>query len=277
MLILESLIGAKDYRSFIRAAVAHQVETRKASLTSISRRAGFTSRSFIKDVIDGRRRLTPLSITNFKKGLRLSGSWAQLFEFLVALEEPDVNFDQLSEHELRERIAKLRKKLSLNLKKGKRFLNFVEVEDIFTRPEVYSVFAALGTQQDGASLDEISLKTGFAKDSCQDLLTALTKEQIAVIRDGRYFASESVIDIFGSGKRDRFRRMYGSFAQDLYRRTAKSLGSPDEFFYCAALSIKTDDMKKLKERIRESIIEVLDEAQDDGGDRIAKVVVGLYF
>lgn len=274
---LETLIGAQDYRKFIRAAVAHQSATSKANLASISRRAGLSSRSFIKDVIDGRRRLTALSLTKFKKGLRLSGSWAQLFEYLVALEEPDVNFHQFNDYELRAKIGKLKKKLLLGLKKNKRFLSFAEVEDVFSRAEVYAVFAALGTLEDGASLDEISLKTGFNKDLCQELLTALTKEEMAIARDERYFASDSVIDLFGSGKRERFRRMYGSFTQDLYRRTEKGLGSTQEFFYCAALSVRADEMGKLQARIRETIVEFLDEAQDDAGDRIAKVVVGFYF
>ncbi len=273
----DKAIRANDYRDFIRATVEHLRKTQGATLAGISRKAGFASRGFLGDLICGRRRLTALSFARLKKGLMLSGFRAQLFEYLVALEERDVNFNNLSVDDLWRRISKL--KLKLEMQSSARLSSShgeIDLDNLLFRPEVYAVYASLGTQEHGASLLEITRRARLDVLSCRDLIMKMVHIGFVQQREDHYFASRSIAEIFDLGKKESFRRMYSALVHDLQLRTTRTLNSEQEYFYCGALSVNGKRLPEFKARLRDLISEFLDDIQDDKGDLIAKIVLGFY-
>jgi hypothetical protein len=66
------LAEVKNPRDFLKAILQLREKSgRKFSFSQLARAAGFTSRSYPREVLTGRRRLTPKSSRAFSKGLRL--------------------------------------------------------------------------------------------------------------------------------------------------------------------------------------------------------------
>ena len=72
-----------DYRAYLEALIEHLRNTRRFSYRYFAQRAGFSSTSFLKLVLQGERNLSPSSIGKFVKALSLSAQEADAFEALV--------------------------------------------------------------------------------------------------------------------------------------------------------------------------------------------------
>ncbi len=78
--------GYDDYREYLKAMVDHLKETQPGfSHRQFARRAGFSTSSFLKLVIDGKRNLSQESIGRFSKALGLDARERDAFESLVLL------------------------------------------------------------------------------------------------------------------------------------------------------------------------------------------------
>ena len=73
-----------DYRDYLRELIAH-LKAGKCPFSSrlFARRAGYSSSGFLHDILEGRRNLSPSSITRFAQGFRLSPKETDAFEALV--------------------------------------------------------------------------------------------------------------------------------------------------------------------------------------------------
>lgn len=84
-----------DYRRFLRDSFEYaKSENGKFSFRFFAQRAGFSSGSFLKLVIDGKRNLTNESINKISKGFKLNRQEHDYFEKLVYM-------NQASSHEIR--------------------------------------------------------------------------------------------------------------------------------------------------------------------------------
>ncbi|MCB9732183.1 MAG: TIGR02147 family protein [Deltaproteobacteria bacterium] len=104
-----------DYREYLKAMYDHlKVARRGFSYRSFAKKAGFSSGSFLKLVIDGKRNLSPESIPKVAHGLGLDAREADVLEALVLFEQAptDAARDRwlarlggLVEHEPAQRLA----------------------------------------------------------------------------------------------------------------------------------------------------------------------------
>jgi len=77
-----------DYRAFLRAWFdAKKKSNPRFSHRAFVRRAGRSSPSFLADVIEGRRNLSPTAISGFCRALSLDEDEAQFFRWLVHLDQ----------------------------------------------------------------------------------------------------------------------------------------------------------------------------------------------
>src|SRR5262245_16374422 len=82
------IIMARDYRGFLKAVIAARAgQSGRVNYSALSRRAGFSSRGYLKEVLDGKKRVVPGSLPKFVKLFRLNRNLTTLFTILVALEE----------------------------------------------------------------------------------------------------------------------------------------------------------------------------------------------
>jgi len=78
----------RDYREYLRDMIVYLKATRRwFSYRAFSRRAGFSSPNFLKQVADGKRNLSAASIPKFARGLELDDAETDLFEALVLLSQ----------------------------------------------------------------------------------------------------------------------------------------------------------------------------------------------
>ena len=100
------LASAETYRSFLRI----YFEEFEISYAEVGRRGGFSSRSYPRDVTEGRRRLTTKSLPSLARGLRLKGELAKVFQFLYFAENLDDHPDAITQNDLQKKLEISRKK-----------------------------------------------------------------------------------------------------------------------------------------------------------------------
>jgi hypothetical protein len=149
------LIEAGSYREFLKRAFAKR---RRFSYAAFARRAGIASRSFPRDVVLGKKRLSLESATRFAAALDLHGDLQDYFLTLVALEEERARIPPLrTPATLKATLSKLHARLRAKAAKC----------GVDGRAALYGsrhwleVYAALGTPERGASLSEIMGRTGL--------------------------------------------------------------------------------------------------------------------
>ena len=111
----ESLFSATNYRDFLKLFFTKQrnwARPLRLTFQGFATRAGFASKSFMKDVISGRKRLTPKSYRATVIGLGLNKAWADYFETLIGIEEVSFQTALCTEEFYKERLKNLKRKMS---------------------------------------------------------------------------------------------------------------------------------------------------------------------
>lgn len=92
---MNSIFDYLDYRKFLEAYYEHhKAHTKGFSYRSFLQAAEISSPSFLKQVIDGKRKLTPATTTKFLKALQLSQSEGDYFCKLVTFTHTLLNEDK---------------------------------------------------------------------------------------------------------------------------------------------------------------------------------------
>ena len=162
---VESLLEQSNYRDFLAEFFRIKKAKNSAfSFTVFNRKAGFSSRSTIKDIIDGRRRLTSSTLPQVLDGMELNELFSTYFVNLVATDEADVQSPKLSTMS----VDKLANKVRWSLKP-------VDVdESLFENPNVPLVYCALGDQFAGKSISQIQILTGLTEKAAMTAIDFLT-------------------------------------------------------------------------------------------------------
>jgi uncharacterized protein (TIGR02147 family) len=265
-------INAQNYRSLLKALIElERGRDGKINLSALSQRAGFSSRSYIREVLDGKKRLVLQSLPRFVRALRLNKTTEALLTCLVALEEKEANIEGLTTSQLKERAEALREKL-------RRRKNGVEKrQDAFSfGPQALSVFAALGTPEQGADLAQIQSRSGADAKTCGLILGEMIRKGVITNTNDRYYVSDVNLDLSNLGKDLAFEQLFGNVLNDLSRNYRKKLNSHEELLFYSAFSIRRERLPELKKRFREILLDMIDTEQTDDGDTVVRSVFALY-
>lgn len=268
------LLKQNNYRSFLEELIRELSKEKTINFSALSRQAGFSSRSYIKEVIAGKKRLTLSSTAKVKQALGMNTLLGNYFEALVALEEEDVDVQQLSLDSRKVRAEKLRTKL-LDRLQSEALANS-QGDKIFLNRYAPDVYAALGTVEAGASLEEITQRCGLSEAEVLKVLQHFLELQVVDQKRRRYFAVQCNLDIFGQGNNLNFQTVYIQGLHKLNEEARRKFENPQSLFLHSAFSISKNKLPELRERLRKVVLEVLDEQQIDSGDHVAKVTLGLY-
>jgi uncharacterized protein (TIGR02147 family) len=269
----------KDYRQFLSSRVQKQESDRgkKANFSLLTRKAGFTSRSYIKEVLEGKKNITQASLPKFIRAFDLKGSEARFFECLVALDNPEIDIGLKNPQDVHREFERVNEKLKRrSLQPSESVQKNLSSPWAFKIRHVGEVYAALGTLEDGASLDEIQRRTELSPGKCQHVLNFLIENKAIVSKGNRFFVNNLALDIFGLGKDSHFRAQYLEAVSHLHKKGFENFDSREQFFFHSNFSVSRSQMPKLKEKLKELILEFIDESQADSGDKIAKLTLGFY-
>lgn len=265
------LVNSRNYREFLLIELSWSRSGKgRPNFAEFARRAELASRSFVSDVVQGKKRITSKSLTNFKRGLRLTGTWVQLFELLVFLEETDIRPVHLQEADITNRIEKLRlrlrDKLLSNETPGR--------EKSLNSSLVYDIYAALGSDARGASLSEISDRTRHPAEAIAATLGHLIRAGMVELRSHRYFVGMQTLDLEQLGNSSDFQKVFLDSLDRLKANAVRMADHPDDLFFHSVLSVESRKLPELKRKLRDVLYQWMDEHQQDDADAIFRITLG---
>ncbi|MCX6127045.1 MAG: TIGR02147 family protein [Proteobacteria bacterium] len=274
--LADGLSRCDDYRELLRLLfAAKKALNPKFSFALLAKRSGFIARGFISDVIAGKRRLTGRSLPRVVKGLGLAEDLNVLLCLQVAIQEPDINYKDCSHSQLTRMLRKQRLKISseiLALPSSKaRFSPFRNM----AAPRVY---AALGDLDHGASLAEIEMKTGFHRERIQSALDDLiTLQMVAEVPSSdRYRVTAYDIYIQESEAAGAFKTYYANLLREKSTEAfSANFDSPHRLHWLSHVSVRSEDLPRLKDELRNFLKSYVESIEDSTGDKIVDLCVSF--
>jgi uncharacterized protein (TIGR02147 family) len=266
---IETLMKAPDYRSFLAAVISERKKISAFGYADIARLGGLKSRSFPRDVVLGKKRITLTSLSKVIKGLGLTADLAEYFRVLVEIEEEDCrtkNFD----------VSKLQQ-LKVNLQKRIFARNTIALDRESDLNFIYSsipkIYASLGDA--GETIDGILQKTGLSEREVSESLNFMLQRKLISKSKARFVATENHLN-FQNLQSDIFKNHFVKTAEESIVMSKKHIRSDEKLFLSSSFSVAKRDLPKLKEDFRSVLLKYVDHAEDPKGDRVINLIASLY-
>jgi uncharacterized protein (TIGR02147 family) len=257
----KDLLNCNDPLQFLKVYLNFKnSEIGRGAQSSLSRNCGFKSRSYLNEILKGKKAVSKITLSKLKRGLKLPIELIQYFEHLVNYNQSN-NIPDGSSESLKHLRNQLEHQLSYNPSK----------DFNLTQPEVFQVYAGLGSIQDGSTIDEIRLKTGLSLENVEQYLKILCKEGLALEREKKYYPLISKVDKLSQINNHEMIQMIQKVSIHLAKKSKKQVHVLNELNLYFALSLDSNKMNNFKESLKLAVLKVLDEFQDDKGDKVVQV------
>lgn len=257
------LLEAQGHQDFLR--VLYELNKRNSSAFSfnyMAQRCGFSSKSFLKDVMSKKKKLSLDSAFKITKGLNFPSTWAKYFLELVKKDLNQKN-DSLSKEQIRLKIKLSGKNIEVKEDVGHSLF-----QQIQHWPYVY---AALGTLETGATLMDIEKRTGLSEAEVEGTLEILVTEKLVLKKGRRFYPASSEVFFEKLGKSEFFKNFFCRSILKSQELAFRKFGSPDTLFYSMALSIKPEKMPEFRLELAELLDKYTTEIEDPNGTRVASL------
>lgn len=263
------LLQHTDYRAFLLEALNILGHGKgRINYAAFSRKAGFASRSFPRDVIVGKRRMTLAALPKFIRGLNLRGDLRIYFQTLVLLQETDLNQSGISKRELEGKLARIRasSEFKTNSNGGALFVRYRRWQE---------VFAALGDLQTGASLLEIEKRTCFPQSECLTLLRQMIQEGLVHYdpQNERYRALKWHFNFEGLGPDQHFKQHMKYRMSQASQALETKLSSDEYLFFNSVWSIEKRRLPEFKAELRNLLLQFVESTEKSDGDELNHILV----
>lgn len=266
---LQELAMAPTYRSFLSLLLQ-----KRGAKAQLCRRAGFTSRSYLSELVAGKKGLSRDALSRVKTALNLPKPLPQLFENLVYQSEPSLRPSKFSEQSLQDQIAQIRHEV---VNQVHRPIDKAEiVKPCVKSPQLFQVYAALGLPSEGASEKEVSLRTGLSPRQVNRHLKQLLELKAITQKGDRYFAPASQADNINMEDSKSLSEMVRLVSQDIQKNRDNILSDLNSLTVYSAFSVQKNHLPQLKKKLQAAIYGVLDEYQDDRGNCVQQIFISLH-
>lgn len=265
--MIAELLKAQDYREFLRAALADE------SYAAFARKAGFAARSYPRDVVQSKKRITPKSLPGFIAALGLTGDAKTYFSLLVARDEKDCRDAAATDTHIEARMQRIRKRLENKSATTIQKRN----HSLYQSSNWPAIYASLGRSGEGATVADISARTGLAEDACRRMLKAMRQlEMIGFHADkGTYFADETHLVFDQLGGDAFFQQSFLQSVQKIKAVASAKFKRRDHLFLRSDFSIAKSKLDSLREELRQTIVRFVDAAEDPDGSGVVTLTVGM--
>jgi len=271
--IIDELITSESFRTCLSLSLKLHYFNRgkKVNLSDFSRKADFAARSYVSELLSGKKGLSRDTLSRITHALAIPRPYIQLLESLAHLENPGLRSKEITERILEKKIRDLRKSArTLDLHKSE-----AQMASPIINPQVFEVYASLGTLDDGATLSEIITRSALSPSDIKRSLSILLKAELVRQEDDRYFAVSSQADFFGLKTHQGLGSLVSSVCKDIDSRREEILNDSANLVFHTAFTVDLSRRNQLKVKLREAIFKVLDEFQNDDGDRTQQLFVSL--
>lgn len=272
--LLQKLTKAKNYREFLRIIFTEKTSNlsrKKFSYAEFSRRSGFKSRAFARDLILGKKKITNKNVEQVIAGLGLTTTLSDYFKALIAVEEKSFQIKKIN---YLENLANKRQKLLKSSQTKMLKQNDVNAADLLS-DNAPLVYAALGSLEHGASLDEILIRTKLSQDEVHKALQQLIRANVATADQGRFLPVAPHIAIEKLGGDIFFKRDF----ERLIRKTQKNFDlkwkDPQSLYLASTFCVNKSEMSALKKRLNETIMDFINACEKPEGDQVVELVVSF--
>lgn len=266
--LLTECAKAENARSFLKYALAHQYNGRAVNLADFSRRVGFSSRSFLSEYLRSKKSLSGDSLRAIRAALKLPAKYLTIFELLVFVEQPELLPPRLRRVDIKSRLKEARERCNAVQNPG-----IKDVGRLVSIPQVFLVFASLGNLSVGTEVEAICKKTRLKTEAVISVLQILIEEGAVQKRGKRFFAASSKFDFLELDQKANLASMLSQAVAGFTHNPHQMLDDPNALVFYSAFSVATSRLPMLKERLREVVIEVMDEFQDDNGSDVREVLI----
>ncbi|WP_413612977.1 hypothetical protein [Bdellovibrio sp. HCB-110] len=263
------LLEMQDARAFLKRALEVRYRKKgKINLADFSRRAGFSSRSFLSEYLAGKKGLSRESVGQLKTALKLPKPYLDLFSLLVGKDQPELLARRLSVEDIEKQMGSIKVSVA---RQTEAMSQIKDPSRLISKPTLFRVFAALGTEEEGASLSEIATRASMSPENVIESLQFLMNEGAITTQNGRYYVRSHQIDFLkmsdSSSLADLTRTLCSQIRADANEIAADS----KNYIFYTAFSLQSHQLPEFKEKLREAIFGVLDQYQDDKGDSVHEV------
>lgn len=261
-----------DFLTCLNAAISSLYAKKgRVNIADFSRRAGFSSRSYVSELLRGQKGLSRDALRRIQAALKLPKYYTEILEYLAFVENPEVNIERIPESELKARIKRVRRKIQL-----KCAADSVEPKPIVSpmligQINFYKVYASLGSVEEGALFSEIQQRCGLSESTLVEILNLMRSSGVARLTGLRYVAILDSLDKFGLSLESGLSSLLLEVSSSLRARRAKIINSPRDRVVFTSFSMQSNQVAAFRARLNKAIFEVIDEFQDDAGDSIRQV------
>lgn len=269
--MIHQLSEASNYKEFLSIFIkAKSNESRRYTYADLARSSGFSSRSFIREVIIGKKTLTPSSLQKIVRGLNLSKELTQLFIYLVELEIEECRAAQTSLEAIKGKLRNLRSRLS---QKERTVLK--NADSPFSIQGLPQVFAALGTPEQGATINQIMKRTEFDMEKIHVLLENLQLQGLVTKQGMKYFSQFSHPSLQHLGEKSHFLKFIEGNLKQALEHLEHDYSLPHCLLFSSCLTIKLKDQERLKEELRSLLLKYVDESDVPDGEKVITLTCSL--
>lgn len=272
------LLDKGEYRDFLKYFIKpHSSLLNALSYAEFSRRAGFSSRAFPRDICLGTRAINLETLPKFIRGLGLTGDWKEYFTILV---QKEINSTLLQD---KNKAEKKLESLKQRLLSGRTRINKINDLNLANRayaiPELPRIFAALGSVDKGSTIDEISLRLKIKTEELRPRLQAMEKLGFVQFNESTcsFLPQTHHHTLSQVGGSDFFKYHFIQSTQSLLAQAKNSFISDTKLFLQTSFSVSSEDkLKQLKSEMRELIFKFVDENEDSNGTIVVDLALGMF-
>jgi hypothetical protein len=273
---LGSLIRLESARVFLKEALALRYGgPEQVNLSDFSRRAGFSSRSYLSELLSGKKGFSRDSIGRIRSALRLPRPWLDYFEVLALMESPTLRGRKATPQALGARARKLQQLMAEATDPERKELGR-RASRIFGSPALFQVYSALGHTETGATLERILQRTRLSRATVRAALGQLSSVGLARAAGDRYFAKQARVDALGLREEEGLARLISEAAGVLRARAREIIRDETNLVFFTCLSVQSHRMREFREELRGAVYEVFEKYQADEGDQVVSVLVGTF-
>lgn len=265
------LVNSGDFRSFIKTYMDLRSEQgRRYGYSDLSRNSGFVSRSFLRDVVVGSKKLTLDSLSKLNRGMGLSKELTQYFVYLVELELDTCRTDSKSTDEIRKHIKNLKSRI---LQKERTFLK--KADDPFSTDHLPKVFASLGKEETGATATEIITRTRLTNEAVHSALVKLEEMGLVIRKGTRYFSQIHHPSLQHLTESAHFKRFMKHNLSEALSHIEQDYVKAHCLYFNSYFCISSKNAPRFKEELRSLLLKYVDESDEPEGDSVVSLTCTL--
>lgn len=267
--LIKGLVSCKTYRPFLHLYFTElKKSTKSVSLGQLAMKSGL-SKSLIKGIIDGNRRITPKTIGPIRKALSLPPLLNEYFFYLVGQEVPEI-----MEVESPAKARGLVKKYAQLVLEE--YSSSTDSDEFFKDISNPVIYASLGTYEEGATINEITTRSRLPLDVIKKSIKNLQEIGAIKEREGRLYANRQFLFRASSKKGGNFYHYYLAGLEQQERMVKRSFEDNQKLFYSNVFSVSTEDIKSIREDLLELLNRYSRRSENPDGDQVISLQASLF-